>query len=62
TSAPEFTDDISLDVGYDAANMIRERLPQVGGVAVVDAHNCIDDKAVSVVQGDPEASEYVGTV
>ncbi|MGD9397544.1 MAG: DUF2070 family protein [Candidatus Thorarchaeota archaeon] len=62
TSAPEFTDDISLDVGYDAANMIHERLPQVGGIAVVDAHNCIDDKAVSVVQGDPEASEYVGTV
>ena len=62
TSAPEFTDDISLDVGYDVANMIRDRLPQVRGVAVVDAHNCIDDKAVSVVPGDPEASEYVGTV
>ncbi|MFW9794944.1 MAG: DUF2070 family protein, partial [Candidatus Thorarchaeota archaeon] len=62
TSAPEFTDDISLDVGYDVANMIRERLPQVGGVAVVDAHNCIDDTAVSINQGDPEASEYVGTV
>jgi putative membrane protein len=62
TSAPEFTDDISLDVGYDVANMIRERLPQVGGVAVVDAHNCIDDSAISVNQGDPEASEYVGTV
>jgi putative membrane protein len=62
TSAPEFTDDISLEVGYDVANMIRDRLPQVGGVAVVDAHNCIDDKAVSVVPGDPEASEYVGTV
>ncbi|MHA2352442.1 MAG: DUF2070 family protein, partial [Candidatus Thorarchaeota archaeon] len=57
-----FTDDISLDVGYDVANMIRERLPQVGGVAVVDAHNCIDDSAVSVNQGDPEAGEYVGTV
>jgi putative membrane protein len=62
TSAPDFTDDISLDVGYDLANMIRERLPQVGGVAVVDAHNCIDDSAVSVNQGDPEAGEYVGTV
>jgi putative membrane protein len=62
TSAPDFTDDISLDVGYDVANMIRERLPQVDGVAVVDAHNCIDDKAVSVVPGDPEAGEYVGTV
>jgi putative membrane protein len=62
TSAPEFTDDISLDVGYDVANMIRERLPQVGGVAVVDAHNCIDETAISIVQGDPEAGEYVGTV
>ena len=62
TSAPEFTDDISLDVGHDVAKMIRERLPQVGGVAVVDAHNCIDDSAISVNQGDPEAGEYVGTV
>jgi len=62
TSAPDFTDDISLDVGYDVADMIRERLPQVGGVAVVDAHNCIDDSAVSVNQGDSEAGEYVGTV
>ncbi len=62
TSAPEFTDDISLDVGYDVANMIRERLPHIGGVAVVDAHNCIDESAVSIVQGDPEAGEYVGTV
>jgi putative membrane protein len=62
TSAPEFTDDISLEVGYDAANMIREHLPQINGVALVDAHNCIDDTAISVNQGDPEASEYVGTV
>ncbi|MFW9869944.1 MAG: DUF2070 family protein [Candidatus Thorarchaeota archaeon] len=62
TSSPEFTDDISLDVGYDVANMIRERLPKVGGVAVVDAHNCIDDSAISVNQGDPEAAEYVGSV
>lgn len=62
TSAPDFTDDISLDVGFDVANMIRERLPQVGSVAVVDAHNCIDESAVSIVQGDPEAGEYVGTV
>ncbi len=62
TSAPEFTDDISLDVGHDVANMIRERLSQVGSVAVVDAHNCIDDSAISINQGDPEAAEYVGTV
>jgi putative membrane protein len=62
TSAPEFTDDVALDVGYDAANMVRQRLPEIKGVAIVDAHNCINDHAVSVVQGDPEASEYVGAV
>jgi len=62
TSSPEFTDDISLDVGYDVANMIRERLPQIEGVAVVDAHNCIDDLAVSVNPGDTDAGEYVGAV
>ncbi|MFX1483460.1 MAG: DUF2070 family protein, partial [Promethearchaeota archaeon] len=62
TSAPEFTDDVSLDVGYDAANMIRSHLPQVKRVAVVDAHNCIDDSAISINQGDPEAAEYVGSI
>jgi putative membrane protein len=31
-------------------------------VAIVDAHNCINDHAVSVVQGDPEAREYVGAI
>jgi putative membrane protein len=62
TSSPDFTDDISLDVGYDVANMIRGHLPQIKGVAVVDAHNCIDDIAVSVNQGDPDAKEYVGAV
>jgi putative membrane protein len=62
TSAPDFTDDVSLDVGYDAARMIRDRLPQVRGVAVVDAHNCINDSAVSVTLGDPEAGEFIGTV
>jgi len=62
TSAPEFTDDISLDVGKEAANVIRERVPQVKSVAVVDAHNCIDGNAVSVMPGDLEAGEYVGTV
>ena len=62
TSAPDFTDDVSLDVGYDAAKMIRDRLPQIRGVAVVDAHNCINDSAVSVNPGDPEAGEFVGTV
>jgi putative membrane protein len=62
TSAPEFTDDIALEVGYDAANMVRQRVPEIKGVAIVDAHNCINDNAVSVVQGDPEASEYVGAI
>lgn len=62
TSAPNFTDDISLEVGYDAANMIRKLVPSITGVAVCDAHNCIDDDAISVNRGDSEASEYVGAV
>ncbi len=62
TSAPEFTDDISLDVGRDAADMVRKRLPDIGRVSIVDAHNCIDGEAVSVMPGDPEAGEYVGAV
>ncbi len=62
TSAPDFTDDIALDVGYDTANMIRKQTPDIGGIAIVDAHNCINDDAISVMKGDPEASEYVGTV
>ncbi|MFW9966747.1 MAG: DUF2070 family protein [Candidatus Thorarchaeota archaeon] len=62
TSAPEFTDDISLDVGRDAAEMVRKRLPAIKRVSIVDAHNCIDGEAVSVMPGDPEAGEYVGAV
>ncbi|TFG31775.1 DUF2070 family protein [Candidatus Thorarchaeota archaeon] len=62
TSAPEFTDDISLEVGYDTANMIRKIVPSIEGVAIVDAHNCINDDAISVNRGDPEASDYVGIV
>ncbi len=62
TSAPDFTDDIALEVGYDTANMIRKQIPDIRGVSIVDAHNCINDDAVSVMKGDPEASEYVGTV
>ncbi|UCH03957.1 MAG: DUF2070 family protein [Candidatus Thorarchaeota archaeon] len=62
TSAPEFTDDISLDVGKEAASVVRERVPQVNSVAVVDAHNCIDGDAMSVMPGDLEAGEYVGAV
>lgn len=62
TSAPDFTDDIALEVGYDTANMIRKQTPEIEGISIVDAHNCINDDAVSVMRGDPEASEYVGTV
>lgn len=62
TSSPEYTDDIALEVGYDAANMVRQRLPEIKAIAIVDAHNCINDSAVSVVSGDPEAREYVGAV
>ncbi len=62
TSAPEFTDDISLDVGRAAADMVRERMPEIERVSIVDAHNCIDGEAVSVMPGDPEAGEYVGAV
>lgn len=62
TSSPEFTDDIALDVGIDTADMIRKRIPDMGQVSIVDAHNCINDDAVSVNRGDQEASEYVGTI
>jgi putative membrane protein len=59
TSAPDFTDDIALEVGMAAADEIRKRLPELRSVSVVDAHNCIDDEAVSVVEGDPEAETYM---
>jgi len=62
TSAPDFTDDIALEVGYDTADMIRKQTPEIQGISVADAHNCINDDAVSVMRGDPDASEYVGTV
>jgi len=62
TSAPDFTDDIALEVGYDTANMIRKQTPEIEGISIADAHNCINDDAVSVMRGDPDASEYVGTV
>ncbi|MFX1331739.1 MAG: DUF2070 family protein [Promethearchaeota archaeon] len=62
TSAPEFTDDISLDVGRSAADMVRKRMPEIKGVSIVDAHNCIDGDAVSVMPGDTEAGEYVGAI
>jgi putative membrane protein len=62
TSAPEFTDDISLDVGRAAADMVRSRMLEIENVSIVDAHNCIDGEAVSVMPGDSEAGEYVGAI
>jgi len=62
TSAPEYTDDIALAVGMDTAKMVRKRLPKIGGVAIVDAHNCIDDNTESVMPGSKEAGEYVAAV
>lgn len=62
TSAPEFTDDIALQVGRDTADMIRSRVPDIDGVVMIDAHNCIGNDAESIMPGDDEASEYVGTV
>jgi putative membrane protein len=62
TSAPLDTDDIALEVGRDAAIMCRKRIPKLEGVAIVDAHNCIDGDTVSVMPGDKEAKEYVGAI
>ncbi|MFW9907503.1 MAG: DUF2070 family protein [Candidatus Thorarchaeota archaeon] len=62
TSAPEFTDDISLEVGREAADEARKSVPSIRYVALSDAHNCIDDDAVSVMPGDPEAKEYIESV
>jgi putative membrane protein len=41
---------------------VKQRIPEIKGVAIVDAHNCINDDAISVVPGDPEAQEFVGAV
>ena len=38
TSAPLDTDDIALEVGRDAADLSRERVPELRSVAIVDAH------------------------
>jgi putative membrane protein len=62
TSAPDYTDDIALAVGMDTAKMVRKRLPKIEGVAIVDAHNCIDDSTDSVMPGSKEAVEYVAAV
>jgi putative membrane protein len=62
TSAPLDTDDIALEVGRDAANMCRNRVPELDCVAIVDAHNCIDGDTASVMPGDEAAEEYVGAL
>ncbi len=62
TSAPEFTDDISLEVGRRTASLARSRIPSLKSVAIVDAHNCIGDDAVSLMPDDPDAEEYEGAV
>ncbi|MHA2213254.1 MAG: DUF2070 family protein [Candidatus Thorarchaeota archaeon] len=62
TSAPEFTDDIALEVAQDAIQAVKARTAGIGTVAIADAHNCIDDAAVSVMPGDPEATGYVEAV
>ncbi|MDF1540543.1 MAG: DUF2070 family protein [Candidatus Thorarchaeota archaeon] len=62
TSAPEFTDDIALEVGRAAAQAARDSLSEVRYVALSDAHNCIDDHAISVMPGDPEATLYVEAI
>ncbi|NWF95167.1 MAG: DUF2070 family protein, partial [Candidatus Thorarchaeota archaeon] len=62
TSAPDFTDDIALEVGVQAADQTRRRVPSLGQVAIVDAHNSISDDAVSVMSGDPEAAMFADSI
>ncbi len=62
TSAPEFTDDIALAVGQATADAIRNEHPDIQKIAIVDAHNCIDDDAISLMLADPEADEYIKAV
>lgn len=62
TSAPEFTDDIFIDVGREAAKMARSQVPKLAGVAIVDAHNCISSDAVSLMPEDPQAADFVKAV
>jgi predicted neutral ceramidase superfamily lipid hydrolase len=62
TSAPEFTDDIALEVGRAAAQKARESVSSIRYVALSDAHNCIDGDAVSLMPGDPEEAAYIQAV
>lgn len=62
TSAPEFTDDIALEIGESAADAARQSASGIRYVALSDAHNCIDHDAVSVMPGDTEEREYIEAV
>ncbi|MHA1927605.1 MAG: DUF2070 family protein [Candidatus Thorarchaeota archaeon] len=62
TSAPDFTDDIALDVGISTARAIKSKHPDIKNVAIVDAHNCIDDDAVSVMPEDVEAGIFTSAL
>jgi putative membrane protein len=59
TSAPEYTDDIALEVGLEAIRKIKSENPALVNIAIADAHNCINDDAVSVMPGDDDASLYL---
>ncbi len=58
TSAPEFTDDIALEVGERTKKKITNEYDVIDRITIADAHNCIADDAVSVMPDDPEAMIY----
>ncbi len=62
TSAPEFTDDIALEIGIAAANEARQSASGIRYVALSDGHNCIDHDAVSLMPGDDEEKDYIEAV
>jgi len=62
TSAPQFSDDISLQVGMDANQAAVDSNENIERVSIVDAHNCINDNAVSIMAEDPEAEEIIAAV
>ncbi len=62
TSAPDFTDDIALEVGRAAAEEARKAAEGIRYVALSDAHNCIDHDAVSLMPGDDEEKQYIEAV
>ncbi len=62
TSAPEFTDDIALEVSRIAVEKTVGDIPNLSHLATVDAHNCIDDDAVSVMPDDDDAAAYIQAI